>query len=138
MKREKELQGIARKYDLQIVYAFGSRGKEASAFIAGKIRRLPASLSDLDVAVKALRRLNIDEKVGISLSLEELFGVARVDLIVLNEVSAFVALEGVTGELLFAVDETLEANYQLYIMRRAAELLPYQRARIKSVLGATA
>ena len=51
------------------------------------------------------------------------------------EASAFLALEIVQGELLYADDETFEAEYQLYIMRRAADLMPHERMKQKTILG---
>ena len=131
---EKRLEQIAGEYRLQLLYAFGSRAKEAFQFLKGALDRLAPADSDLDIAVKTRQRLTVEEKVEIALALEDLFGVLRVDLIVLPEVPTFVAYEGVTGELLYAEDDTLEGEYQLYIMRKAAELLPYEEARIKFVL----
>jgi hypothetical protein len=46
------------------------------------------------------------------------------------------AAEVVLGEILYARDSTYEAEYQLYIMRMAADLLPYERAKQKMILGA--
>lgn len=133
-EREKLLEQIAGEYRLQMLYAFGSRAKEAFEFLKGTLDRLAPADSDLDIAVKPRQSLTVEEKVEIALALEDLFGVLRVDLIVLPEVPTFVAYKGVTGELLYAEDDTLEAEYQLYIMRKAAELLPYEEARIKFVL----
>lgn len=133
-EREKLLEQIAGKYHLQMVYAFGSRSNEAFEFLKGRLERLASADSDLDIAVKPRTSLNVQEKVEIALALEDLFGILRVDLIVLPEVPTLLAYEGVTGELLYAEDDTLEAEYQLYIMRKTAELLPYEKARIKFVL----
>jgi hypothetical protein len=44
-------------------------------------------------------------------------------------------LEIVKGEILYAEDSTFEAEYQLYIMKMAADLLPYERAKISMILG---
>ena len=59
---------------------------------------------------------------------------ARVDLVVLSESPVFLSLRIVTGELLYTRDATFEAEYQLYIMRKAAELIPYERMKEKMVL----
>ncbi len=47
----------------------------------------------------------------------------------------FLALEIVTGEILYAKDSSLEAEYQLYIMRQAADLLPYERMKEEIIMG---
>ncbi len=136
MKKIKhELKQLAEKYGLQIIYAFGSRAKEALDLVEGKIKKLSKGISDLDIGIKPERRLNVEEKVEIALALEDIFDVSRVDLVVIPEVGVFLALEIVKGELLYAKDAVYEAEYQLYIMRQAAELIPYERMRQKMILG---
>ena len=60
---------------------------------------------------------------------------SRVDLIVLPEAPVSLALEIVTGEILYMQDSTYEAEYQLYIMRLAADLLPYERMKQRMIMG---
>lgn len=127
---------LAKKYNLKIIYAFGSRAKDALSIIEGRMAALPCTSSDLDVGVKPERPLTVEEKVEIALYLEDLFDVNRVDVIVLPEAPVFLALEIVSGELLYAQNAAHEAEYQLYIMRMAADLLPYEREKQKMVLGA--
>ena len=134
-KIKNELKQLAEKYDIQIIYAFGSRAREALNLVEGKIERLSKSVSDLDIGIKPKRRLNIEEKVEITLALEEIFDVKRVDLVIIPEAPIFLALEIVKGELLYAKDLTYEAEYQLYIMRQAAELIHYERMKQKMILG---
>ena len=134
-KIKNELKQLAEKYSLQIIYAFGSRAKEALDLVEGKIKRLSKGVSDLDIGIKPERRLNVEEKVEIALALEDIFDVSRVDLVVIPEVGVFLALEIVKGELLYAKDAVYEAEYQLYIMRQAAELIPYERMRQRMILG---
>ncbi len=129
------LQAIAQRYGLQLIYAFGSRAREALEFIAGAKPELAPGASDLDLGVKPATRLTVDNKVDLAMELEDLFGVQRVDLVVLPEVPTFLALEIVSGELLFAENPRHEAEYQLYIMRKAAELMPFQRAKERMMLG---
>ena len=66
--------------------------------------------------------------------LEVLFSVSRVDLVDLRQAEAFLALDVVRGELLVdrAPDDT--ARYELYVLRRAADLWPFERARRDAVL----
>jgi predicted nucleotidyltransferase len=136
MRRRQTVGRIAKKYDLQIMYAFGSRAQQAEPFLSGLLRRLPGQPSDLDLGVKPARRLTVEEKVEIALALEGLFGVSRVDLVILPEASVFLAAEIVKGALLYAKDPNYEAEYQLYILRQEAELLPFERRRLRMILGA--
>jgi len=130
-----EIAGLARKYQLQIIYAFGSRAKEAFGRVAGQTRRSSRSKSDLDIGIKPEGPLTVKEKVEIALFFEDRFDVPKVDVVVIPEAPALLAYEIVTGELLYAKNENFEAEYQLYIMRRAGDLLPYERLKKEMILG---
>lgn len=97
---KEEIEKIASQYGLQIIYAFGSRAKEALDLLEGRIERFSSNISDLDIGIKAKKHLNVDQKVEIALFFEELFNISRVDLAVLSEVPIFLALDIVTGEIL--------------------------------------
>jgi hypothetical protein len=130
-----EIREIARHYGLQIVYAFGSGAKEALDMVEGKTSRFDSSGSDLDIGIKPQHPLSVEDKVKIAIQFEDLFDVSRVDLVVLPEAPISLALEIVTGELLYMEDPTQEAEYQLYIMRQAADLLPYIKMKQDMILG---
>ena len=126
----------AGKYGLQIIYAFGSRAKEALEVVEGRLERLSFTPSDLDIGVKPKRPLSVEEKVEIAIFFEDLFDLPRVDVVILPEAPVSLTEEIVRGEILYASDSTYEAEYQLYIMRMAADLLPYERAKQEMILGA--
>jgi len=67
-------------------------------------------------------------------ALEDLLDVDRVDLVVLPEASPYLALDIVCGELLCATDLDAEAEYQLYVLRRAGDLAPWERERRRMLL----
>jgi len=134
-KIKEEIAGIASQYGLQIIYAFGSRAKEALNLVEDRIEQFSSTPSDLDVGVKPEKPLTVEEKVKIAILFEDLFDVVRVDLIVLPEAPVFLALKIVTGEILYMYDSTYEAEYQLYIMRQAADLLPYEQMKQRMIMG---
>jgi len=132
---KKQIKILAEKYHLQLIYAFGSRAKEIFYKVEGKKHQVHDSKSDLDVGVKPERPLSVKEKVKIAVFFEDLFDLPRVDVVVISEASISLALEIVHGELLYTHNETYEAEYQLYIMRRAAELMPYEYQKKAIILG---
>jgi uncharacterized protein len=132
---QKQINEIAARYELQIVYAFGSRAKAALDLIQGRIGHFDSTRSDLDIGLKPGHALSVEEKVKIAILFEDLFDVPRVDLIVLPEAPFSLAFEIVTGEILYMKDSTQEAEYQLYIMRQAADLLPYEKMKQDMILG---
>jgi predicted nucleotidyltransferase len=133
-KLQREIKRLAGRYNLQLIYAFGSRAKETFDLTHGKKTALQASSSDLDIGLKSGRPLSVEEKVKVAVFLEDLFGVPRVDVVMLPEAPVMLALEIVQGELLFAEDDRYEAEYQLYIMRRAADLAPFERMKKDLIL----
>lgn len=133
---KEKIEQMAAKYGLQIIYAFGSRAKEALEVVEGPFERLSSTPSDLDIGVKPAKRLTVEEKVDIAIFFEDLFDLPRVDVVVLPEAPVSLAEEIVIGEILYARDSTYEAEYQLYIMRMAADLLPYEQAKQEMILGA--
>lgn len=133
-KLRKRIKTLANQYRLQLIYAFGSRAKEAYGLVQGKGAARPSSSSDLDIGVKPERPLCVEEKVKIAVFFEDLFQVPRADVVALPEAPVMLALEIVEGELLYAEDDRYEAEYQLYIMRLAAELAPHERMKRSLIL----
>jgi hypothetical protein len=132
---KEQIRAVASRYGLQIIYAFGSRAKEALDLIENRVEHLRSTPADLDIGVKPEKPITVEEKVKIAIFFEDLFDVPRVDLIVLPEAPVSLALEIVTGEILYMQDSTYEAEYQLYIMRQAADLLPYERMKQEMIMG---
>ena len=132
-----QLERICRSYDVVSLYVFGSRAGEIAARVAGRPPALGPVDSDLDVAVqpapKGLR--DVKDRVRLTQELEDLFGVSRVDLVILPLASPFLAADAVRGELLFCDEEDQQAREELYILRRAADLVPFQRDRLNGLLS---
>jgi predicted nucleotidyltransferase len=135
MDYKSKLASLADEFNLQVIYAFGSRAKEIFNTVHQKKHLPPASKSDLDIGIKPEKPLSVQEKVKIAIFFEDLFDVPKADVIEISEAPITLALEIVQGELLYARDENYEAEYQLYIMSRAADLMPYERQKHKMIVG---
>lgn len=131
-----QLERIAERYGLRDVYAFGSRAREIVARVRGGPPGATRPASDVDVAVQPWpgRVLDARDRVRLTLELEDLFGAPRVDLLVLSEARPFLAVDAVRGELLYSADPKAQAEHELYILRRAADLAPLQRERVEQIL----
>jgi predicted nucleotidyltransferase len=130
-KKKELIKTLCKNYGVDILYTFGSRSKEVAGFLFGEGANLISGPSDVDIGVKMVsgRKLDVKEKVFISISLEDLLGVGRVDLVVLSEADPFLAAEIIRGERLFAMDDTGADEFELYILRRAGDLIPLERER---------
>ncbi len=131
------LKSLCSRYGIEIIYSFGSRGKELKDFLDGNIHELDKAGSDVDIGIKLKlgSSLSVREKVALSLELEAILGVERVDLCLVNEVDPFLAAEIIRGERVFCCDQYLADQYDLYILRRAGDLEPLERERSRLVLG---
>jgi predicted nucleotidyltransferase len=127
---------ICIRYYIGDLYVFGSRAKEIAALVAGETVTPETPRSDVDVAVfpTESRRLPPDQLVALTIELEDLFQVDRVDLVLLPDADPFLALDIIRGELLFTGDPDRQARYELYVLRRAGDLLPFQKERTRMIL----
>jgi len=135
-KRIESLAQLCLQHGVLGLYAFGSRAQEVHRWFGGSLLVLPPSASDVDIGVKARRDAlsHVKDKVALQVALEDLLDVARVDLVVLDEADPFLAANVIRGERLFAEDEYLADEYDLYILRRAGDLAPLERERMELIL----
>ena len=135
--RNKKLSEIAQRFALDIIYAFGSNAKKASRWLFGSIPTCSVSTqSDLDIGVRPSpgKRLSLKEKVQLAIALEEFFSVSRVDVVVIPEADPFLAANIIRGERLYCKNEFDANEYDLYILRRAGDLIPLERERISLIM----
>ena len=103
--------------DIRAVYLFGSQA-------AGTVR----PDSDVDVGVLYLS----EQPLARTLALEDELGQAlsqKVDVVDAGRAAAFLALEIVRGERIFCRDVTATDRFDLYVLRRAGDLLPFEWER---------
>ena len=134
--RHADLAAVAQQFGLADIYVFGSRAREISGHQSGA-GVIAHSGSDVDIAVRPLpgRVLSPADRVELTIALERSLGVTMVDLLILPEADAFLALAAIRGELLYCSDTVDQAEYELYVLRRAGDLLPLELERQRIVLG---
>jgi uncharacterized protein len=132
-----EIEDLARRHGLAELYVFGSRAEEVAARMRGAGPEGRTTDSDVDVGVRPLRgqRLSAEALVEIAAALEELLGAHRVDVVLLPTAPPFLALDVIRGELLHCADPDEQAEYELYVLRRAGDLAPFQRIRQENALS---
>ena len=136
MTLKQQLQHLADRYRLAVIYVFGSRAVEIAGRLQGKAPPVSAPQSDVDVGVQPEKgtRLSAEDRVELTLALENLFGAGRVDLVLLPEANPFLALDIIRGEILYCRDFDQQAEDELYVLRRAGDLSYFQRERIRVIL----
>jgi predicted nucleotidyltransferase len=138
--KAERLSELAVAYRLADVYVFGSRAAEIAAALRENKALKGATSSDVDIGVRPKKgpRPSTRDLVNLTLELEGLFGANRVDLVLLPEADAFLAMDIIRGELLYTEDPVDQAYFELFVLRRAGDLLPFKRERIDMILRGAA
>lgn len=137
MNMLEKISDISKQHGVADLYVFGSRGAEIVARVHGQSTKSPPlSNSDVDFGVTPIDFSNFGplQRVSLSIELENLLDAPKVDLVVLPEVDPFLALEIIRGELLYTNDPERQARHELYILRRAGDLMPFKKERIRMIL----
>jgi len=133
--RSQKLEGICNKYKVKALYVFGSLSAETFQALNNDAYQPPPSQSDLDIGVLTHSPFSIENKINLTLDLENLFDAPRVDLFILQEVDSFLAANVIRGERVFAEDSYLADEYDLFVLRRAGDLAELERQRMAMILG---
>jgi predicted nucleotidyltransferase len=135
-----DLVARCRDFGLEAVYVFGSRAAEVADALLHGGRLSPDAGSDVDIGVLPRDDISLgpQDLARLTMSLESLLGDARVDLVILPDAPPFLALDIVSGERLAAGDKDRVAEYELYVLRRAGDLAPFERERRRLILAGEA
>ena len=135
-KTSQKLFDLCREYGVRDLYVFGSRTEEISAMVRTLPLSQPPTDADVDIGILPEPSIhwNTDKKVNLTIELEDLFHAGRVDLVLLPEADPFLSADLIAGELLYTKDPDQQARYELFVLRRAGDLLPFKKARTRMIL----
>lgn len=89
--------------------------------------------SDVDLGVLFAEKVGVGEIVSLECRFEERLG-RSVDLLDAGSCDPYLALAIVRGERIYCTDSTRCDAFDLYVMRRAADLEPFERERRRMAL----
>ncbi len=132
----KTLSEIAEKYNAWTIYAFGSRALEIAAAVRDDSCPAGSSTSDVDIGVHYKKDFHPTalDKVLMAQELENLFQVPQVDVVDVGTADSFLSLDIIRGKILYCSDMYCQSTFELYILRRAADLAPFERQRRRKIL----
>jgi predicted nucleotidyltransferase len=135
-ERQQALEQLCRRNAIVILYVFGSRASDVQAWMSATQSVLAPGPADVDIGILHAPNTSwtIRETLQLTVDLEELLGVNRVDLILLDRADPFVAANVIRGERLFADNQYAADEYDLYVLRRAGDLIPLERERQDLIL----
>lgn len=90
--------------------------------------------SDIDLGVLFSEPVGLDALVGLELEFERRLG-RSVDLVNVGSCNAFLALDVIGGERVYEADPVRCDKFDLYVMRRAGDLEPFERERRRMLLS---
>jgi predicted nucleotidyltransferase len=132
--RREALERVCRAHGVLAAYLFGSRADDGLRLLAGEA--VARQGSDLDVGIVFPGAgSDLQTLVRLQLGLDEVFEPLRLDVVPLQRVDAIFQARAIDGHRVFAADSTEADLYELLVLRRAAELLPLQRARELELFG---
>ena len=133
----KSLAELSNVYRLTAIYAFGSRAEEVASAISTGETLFSSGSSDIDIALlpEASVRLSLRQKVRFSIEMENLLGVSKCDVIVLPEADPFLSAQAILGERIYCCDTFRADEYELYLLRRAGDLIPLEKERMALIMG---
>lgn len=131
MDRRAALDRLCAEHGLLAIYVFGSRTDDGAQVLRGE--DVQSDGSDLDVGIYfADAGLDGDTDLAslprLQLELDEIFHPLSVDVVPLDRVDALFQFRAIDGIRVATPDSTVADFHELAVMRRAAELLPIQRA----------
>lgn len=104
------------------LYLFGSRSRGEET-----------ERSDVDIGVLFDREVPLRDRLVLEDELERRLGMP-VDLVDAGRANAFLALDVLRGEQVFCSDPYRCDEFELYVMRRAGDLAPFERERRRLAL----
>jgi hypothetical protein len=130
------LAALCHAHRCAALYLFGSQAARVLRWLQGEEIPLRIDGGDIDVGLlpRSGCRFSVKEKVLLTVALEDFFGHAPVDLVLLPEADPFLASNIVRGERVYAADEAGADEYDLYVLRRAGDLAPLEYERMALIL----
>jgi len=132
--RREALERLCRERGLLAVYLFGSRADDGLRLLQGE--PVQGEGSDLDVGIVTPDPgVDLHTLVDLDLAFAEVFEPLRVDLVPIQRVDPLFQARIIDGHRIFTGDSTQADLYELLVFRRAADMLPLQRARELELFG---
>jgi predicted nucleotidyltransferase len=134
MSRLEQLERVCREHGILAVYLFGSRADDGLRLLRGE--EVAREGSDLDIGVVFPDGAPaLGELVAAGTALAEVFAPLRADVVALQRLDALFQADAIDGHRVAALDGHAADSYELLVMRKAAELVPIQRAFEIEVFG---
>lgn len=136
---ENNLESICSKYGIALLYLFGSQAGAGMEILSGEQVAPDDPLTDLDVGV--ITKTPLPQPpwrarlfAALYNDLEDLFKPFRLDLVLLEETHSVFQAEALKGICIYRESEEKQDDYEMMILRRAADFRPFLKKFLQEVL----
>lgn len=138
-EKSKSIEVIARKYNIGLIYIFGSQIQRAKDLLSGDVRAPEDRLTDIDIGLVFLKELpGAKERIELYSSvyneLEDLIKPFPLDLVFLQETHSVFQAKAISGECIYSVSKDYKEEYEENILRRAADFRPFLELYLDELL----
>lgn len=138
-KEKNILATIAKKYNITLIYVFGSQVGTAINILKGITKRPEDSMADIDVGLVLQKKLPGPKEIFqfysfIYNELQELFNPFPLDLVFLQETHSVFQAQAICGECIYSVSPSIKEKYEEDILRRAADFKPFLKMYLDEIL----
>ena len=127
MEKIEKLREISQKYNIALVYLFGSQKESSVKILNGEKVDINDPLADIDVGIvfsQDIESIPERHKVysNIYNDLEDLFLPYHLDLVFLQECHSVFQTEALLGICVYIISEEFKDEYEMMVLRRSADL----------------
>ena len=139
MDKLKKLKEICQKYDIALVYLFGSQVKTGAELLNGVKKEVTDPLADIDVGIVfkcglPSKKVRWEVYSYIFNEMEDLFLPYPLDLVFLQETHSVFQANAICGRCIYYESLEFKESYEEYILARAADFRPFLEAYLNEVL----
>ena len=126
MEKIEKLRDFCQKYNIALVYLFGSQKENSLKLLNGEKVDIKDPLADIDVGIVFIHSIeDIPERYKIYSNIyndfEDLFLPYHLDLVFLQECHSVFQTEALLGICVYSISEEFKDEYEMMVLRRAAD-----------------
>ena len=126
MEKIEKLRDICQKYNIALVYLFGSQKENSLKVLNGEKVDINDPLADIDVGIVFSQDIeSIPERHKVYSYIyndfEDLFLPYHLDLVFLQECHSVFQTEALLGICVYSISEEFKDEYEMMVLRRAAD-----------------
>ena len=126
MEKIEKLRDFCQKYNIALVYLFGSQKENSLKLLNGEKVDIKDPLADIDVGIvfsQDIESIPDRHKVysNIYNDFEDLFLPYHLDLVFLQECHSVFQTEALLGICVYSISEEFKDEYEMMVLRRAAD-----------------